>query len=101
MFVVPAGPAVVAKPKLVMTAICGSEEVQFAKRVMLCVLPSLKAPTAVNACEPPIGMLALLGEMVIDVSVAFVTFTVALPTMPLNTAVTFVWPGFIPVIIPD
>src|SRR5207302_9809161 len=65
ILVVPAGPEVVAKPKLVMTAICGSEEVQFAKRVMLCVLLSLKVPTAVNACEPPIGMLALPGEMVI------------------------------------
>ena len=71
----------------------GVEELQSAWLVMFITEPLLKAPFAVNACEPPTFTAALPGVIRIELSVALVTVIDAVPTCPLNTAEMVTLPG--------
>jgi hypothetical protein len=87
--------ALVAVP-LVIVATVAFEDAQFTWPVRLCVVPSLKLPVAVNCCELPRGIVAELGEIVIDERTALVIVSDAVPTCPANTAVIVAFPGVTP-----
>ena len=63
-------------------------------------MPSLKLPVAVKRCELPSAMLGLLGVTVMEVNVALVTVSVAVPTSPANSAVMVAVPAVSPVAKP-
>ena len=93
-------PALLASPTEFTVAIAMSEEAHCACPLMLSIDPSLNAPIAVNCCEAPGLMLAVLGLTLIDTSVALLTVNVAVPTCPANSAEITVLPGAIPVAVP-
>jgi len=93
-------PAVAAAPAGLTIATFGSEEVHFAKRVMSCEEPSLMLAVAVNCCELPSAIELLCGATAMDVMLVLVTVMLALPTMPVKSAVTVVDPGAIAVSTP-
>jgi hypothetical protein len=66
----------VARPVLLMIATAETDELQLATLVMSCMLPSVKVPTAVNCCRPPIPMLGIAGATAMDARVAAVTVSV-------------------------
>jgi hypothetical protein len=75
-----------------------SAELQLTSFVMTCVLPSLNAPVAVNACCVPGAMEALDGVTEIETILVFVTVNVVEPviTVPpvrIIEAVIVVWPA--------
>lgn len=98
MVVVPT-PALVARPKLLTTATFGADELQLAL-IRLWVVPSLKCPVALNCCDVPRAILALGGEIVIEVSVAFVIVAVVVPVTEPKVAVMVELPGAKPLIMP-
>jgi hypothetical protein len=89
-----------AAPIAVTVAIAGLEEVQETWLVIPATEPSLNVPFAVNCCEPPKLIVAVAGETAIDVRVAFVTISVAVPTWPLKIPETVTVPGETPVAKP-
>jgi len=68
-----------ATPALFTVATVESEDDQVTDCVMLCLLPSLNVPVAVNCCPDPGAMRAELGLTVIDTRVAPLTVTGAEP----------------------
>jgi hypothetical protein len=66
----------VARPVLLMIATAETEELQLATLVISCVLPSVKVPTAVNCCRPPIPTVGIAGATATDTRVAGVTVSV-------------------------
>lgn len=93
-------PALVAFPPAPITATFTFDDFHVAWLDRLIVLPSLNFPVAVNCCELPSAMLAAPGEIVMEVSVAFVTCSDAVPTTPAKTAVTVAVPAATPVARP-
>lgn len=93
-------PAVLANPVVEMVATFMSEEVHATWVVRSSVVPSLKLPVAVNCSELPRPKLGLLGVIVMDVRVALVTVSDAVPTCPAKSAVMVATPGAIPVANP-
>jgi len=89
-----------AIPFALMVATFTSVELQLTCVLRICVLPSLKCPVAANCTEVPRAVLVLLGLMVIEVRVAFVTCRDAPPFFPANSAVMVVVPGAIPLAVP-
>ena len=83
MVVVPV-PAEVATPAELMMATAGLDEVHVTKLVKVCVVPSLKWPTATNPCVAPTRIVGLAGVTAIDVSVALLTARFVVPTMPFT-----------------
>jgi len=63
---------------------------------MVTVDPSLNVPTARKCWDEPRVMLALAGVTLIEVSVALVTVSDAVPTCPANSAEMTVLPGVRP-----
>ncbi len=61
---------------------------------------SEKVPTAVNCCSTPNGIVFVAGVTAIDVSVALVTVSVAVPDMELEAAVIVVVPAAKPIAVP-
>ena len=97
--VVPA-PVLVADPSEPMTATEMFEELQFTWLVRFRVEPSLNPPLAANCCECPVLMVALAGETFMDVSVALVTVSDAVPTCPPKSAEMVVVPAATPETVP-
>ncbi len=89
-----------ARPFGAMAATPTLDEVQLTWPVRVCVLPSLKLPVASNCTELPRPTLGLLGVMMIELRVALVTFSDAVPPCPVNRAVMVAVPGAIPVASP-
>lgn len=67
---------------------------------MLWVVPSLKVPVATNCSDCPELMEGLLGVMAIEVRVALVTVSAAVPDCAEKTAVMVAWPTATPVATP-
>ena len=63
---------------------------------MSCVVPSEKFPVAVSCCDVPSGICIFAGVIEIDVSVAFVTVSVALAENPPDAAIIPDVPGALP-----
>src|SRR5436190_7383207 len=95
MVVVPAATEL-ATPRASIAATLAFDEVQFTWLVRFCVLPSLKLPVAANCTELPRLTLGMLGVTVMEVRVALVTFSDAVPTCPANSAVIVAVPGAMP-----
>lgn len=89
-----------ASPLALIVATLTSDDVHVAWPVRFSVVPSLKLPVAVKRCELPSGMLGLAGVIVIEVSVASVTVSDAVPTSPANSAVMVASPAVSPVASP-
>lgn len=92
--------AELASPAGVMMATAGLDEAQLTKLVSVCVVPSLKLPTALNACEPPRRIDGLPGLTVIEVSAALLTARLVVPTTPFRYAVSVVLPAEAPLTWP-
>lgn len=82
------------------SAAAGLDELQSAVEVTSCVLLSLNFPVAVNCFVAPIGMLEFAGKTVIDVSVADVIVTDAVPLILPELAVTVAVPAAFAVATP-
>jgi hypothetical protein len=94
-------PTVVAMPvEAPIVAIVGSRIVQFTIVVMLAIEPLLYVPVAVNAWVDPSAMVAELGLISIDVSVAAETWTIVVSVSPLAVAVIVALPVLSPVTMP-
>ena len=85
--------AVSNPPGEVIVAVVVFDELQVTVEVRFCVDPSLYVPVAVNCVRVPSGTEAFAGVTAIESSVAAVTFSVALPVMPLTVAVIVVVHG--------
>src|ERR1044071_328506 len=85
---------------LLTDATAAFDELQFAWVVSPNAEPSLNVPVAVNCSEAFTGIDALPGVTAIDVSVAFVTVRVAVPTCPAKSAEMLVVPGWTPIAEP-
>ena len=95
MVVIPVA-ALLATPLAFTIATTTFDELHTTWFVRLKVLPSLKLPVAMKRCELPNEIFGLLGETVIEVSVASDTLRDAVPTAPANTAVMVAVPGNMP-----
>ncbi len=93
-------PALVANPRLLMTATLMLDELQLTTAVTSCVLPSLKVPVAVNGCDLPSGIEGFGGLTEIETRVAFVTVRVVEVTTEPRMAVIGDVPGPMPVAWP-
>lgn len=83
----------VASPELSTLATAPAEEVQIELWVISCELPSLKVPVATNCCCAPAGIDGFAGVKAIEVTVAEVTVSVALPVITPDIAVIVTVPG--------
>lgn len=96
---------VVARPSepeaLEITATAVSDELQVAVVVTSWVLPSLRVPSAVNACVVPLGRELVAGVMAMLVRTALVTVSVVLPDTVPNVALTVVLPTATAVAVPS
>ena len=93
--------ALFAIPVDFITATDGSDELQVTWLVIVMFgLGGVKVPIAVNCCEFPSVMLEFAGVTAIEVSVAFVTASAAVPRCPAKLAEIIVLPGAIPVATP-
>lgn len=99
MSVVPAE-AVFAMPSLLIVATLGTEELHTTWLVRSMTVLSLNVPFAVKATDEPTVTVGALGVTTICVIVALLTFNVAVPVLPANTAVIAVDPGPMPVAVP-
>jgi len=101
MFAVPI-PAPVAKPNVLTVAAAELEEAQVTEFVMVCVLPSLNVPVAVNCSVVPLAIEALGALMVMDCSTAVVTVSaIVFDVTPLCVALIAVVPTLFAVTRPD
>jgi hypothetical protein len=78
----------------------GLDELQAAWVVMLIEDPLLKEPVAVIPTDVPRAMESFTGVIAMDVRVALLTVSVAVPTCPANAAEIVVVPGVTPVATP-
>lgn len=92
--------ALVARPWALITATFTFAELQAACVERFIVVPSSKVPVATKACVVPRVILGLVGEMLSETSVAFVTVSAIVPTCPANTAEMVDAPGATPVAKP-
>lgn len=90
----------VTKPPAVTLATLGADEVQVTMLVITCVLPSLYVPVATQFTEVVGASTALAGVTEMEVSVAELTFSGALPETPLKVAEILAVPGPIAVALP-
>jgi hypothetical protein len=77
----------------VITAILLTDELQATILLMSCAVPSEKLPVAVNCCCVPTSMVGFAGVTTMEVIVALVTVSVAVPTMFPEVALTVVVPA--------
>jgi hypothetical protein len=91
----------VARPALLMATTGVLLEDQVAVEVMLAVVPLLYVAVAVNCWLEPAVRLEMLGVMAIEVGVAAVTVSAAVPLSPLMEAVMVVVPAATPVARPE
>jgi hypothetical protein len=89
-----------ATPADVIVPTAGFDEVHGICPLSVKLEPSLNDPDAMNCWDPPTGIEAVPGVMLIDVRVAFVTVSDAVPTCPANAAEMVVVPGCTPVARP-
>jgi hypothetical protein len=76
------------------------EELHTAKSDTSCVVLSLNVATAVNCFRAPMGMVEFAGVTAIELIVAFVTVTEAVPLIVPDVAVTVTDPATTPVATP-
>lgn len=84
--------ALLALPVLVIVATVGFDDIQVAKLVTSCTVPSVNVPLAANCCAAPSRIVGLEGLTAIDTSAAGVTVSNADPDVELDVAVTLVDP---------
>ena len=75
------------------TATLLTDELQATILLMSCAEPSEKLPVAVNCCCVPTSMVGFAGVTIMEVSVALVTVSVAVPTMFPEVALIVVEPA--------
>ena len=90
----------VTKPPAVTLATLGALEVQVTMLVITCALPSLYVPVATQFTEVVGASTALAGVTEMEVRMAELTFSGALPETPLKVAEILAVPGPIPVALP-
>lgn len=93
-------PVVKAAPDLSMTATGKSDELHATCSIRFSVVPSLNVPVATNCCGDPKATSGLEGLIAMELNVAFVTVSGAIPTNPGNAAVTVAVPGAFPAAAP-
>ena len=92
--------APIARPLLPTVATWLSDELQLTWPVRFRAVPSLNEPVALNCSLSFTAMLALLGDIVMESSVALVTDREPVPTTPAKSAVINAFPGLMPVASP-
>jgi|SRR5580658_2751975 len=90
----------VTSPPLLTLATSAADDVQVTKLVITSVLPSLYVPVATRFTEVVGASTALAGVTEIEVSVAVLTFSAAVPETPLKVAEMLAVPGLIAVAVP-
>jgi hypothetical protein len=91
----------VAKPLLLIVAVCGLVEVQTTSLERSCVVPSEKVPMAVNCCEDPLAKVGDEGVIAMETSVAGVMVMVGVVALsPSKETVTVAVPVLAPVASP-
>jgi hypothetical protein len=89
-----------ARPLPLIVATDFWEEDHVTNDVRLLVLPSLRCPVAVNWTVFLTTTLGAVGDTVIEVTLAFLTVSEAVPLMPLTVALTVTTPADLPVANP-
>ena len=90
----------VANPELLMVRVDVSEDVHVTSEVMSCVVLSAKVPVAVNWLVVPFVIVGVVGEILMELSVAVVTTTMVLPWMFEEEAVIVAFPAALAVTSP-
>jgi hypothetical protein len=83
-----------ARPPLVIVPVVDVPEAHVTLPVRFCVELSLYVPVAVNCCVPPAVTVGFAGVTAMDTSVAAVTVSVVLPTIPPLVAEIELVPAF-------